>query len=258
MGLSNINLFPEPDPFLTPTQPPNPDVMQALNAASGPLFTDTPPYPQPENTFAPNYDAPAYRADGLLNEPIHPPAREPSIVEESSSKIGGEHLNFSNPKQSQDNTPVSSPLGGLPVNNMKPVAPPRPVTGIQGYGTPGTVPFQGSAGSMHSSALEREDRIDASMDAQQTKGHAAVEQAFTRDIEQGRQRSERISQQQAQREFDKTLKGEKPKTPGSKLPKKTKSCPRCEEANIDMNWKMCMPCMQRLLLKIEKKVGLAE
>jgi hypothetical protein len=90
----------------------------------------------------------------------------------------------------------------------------------------------------------------------QTKVHSAVEKAFQQDLEQGRQRNERIQNQNAQRDFDRSLKCEKPKTLGSKLPKETKPCPRCEESNIDLEWKMCIPCMQEILKQIEARIEL--
>jgi hypothetical protein len=290
MNLNNINLFPEPDPYLIPPPPPNPDVMQAVNNASmgmepiPPLTEGQLEWPSPSfinegvlHDSKPNYDAPAYRTDLLKPDPIIKPKSDFESVQHSFQNTfphindemkvadvsGNQELytgkgNYTLYPDEPD--PLISPkgsMGGHPINNMKPVPPPRPVTGINGYGTTGVLPKEAKAGSLFSSVLEREEGIAASKDAMQTKAHAKVEDSYMRGIEQGRQRNDRNAQKIAQREFDEMGQSPKP-TPGTNLPKEQKTCPRCDTLQIDLSWKMCTPCMQRLLIQIEKKVGLEE
>jgi|GEM_PF-5593650 len=158
--------------------------------------------------------------------------------------------------------------GAFPsVNALRPGPPPRPITGIPGYGEKGKLPVEHKPGSLHSANMEREGALAVSQATQQTKGHAAVEQAFQRDLEQGKQGQKRYPHAQSvldkelreiEKQVPKGRKGKQAKTSGSNQRIETKLCPRCESVQIDPGWEMCIPCMQRLLVKVEERLGLEE
>jgi hypothetical protein len=298
VDLSNINLFPEPDPLIPPIHPIAPpplntEVMGAIDNASMGMNTVEPIQPItsstepdlshiniqdltkfPDEAKFPDggidlshltndnfQDAADFQIEELQKQLQEPQTLGTNLFDTPFDAMGQVTPSTLPPTEVVDET-VTPALkqsiagGGSPANAMRPGPLPRPVTGIPGYGAPGRVPREPKPGSLHSDALDREDAFSEKNNSMQTKVHSAVEKAFQQDLEQGRQRNERIQNQNAQRDFDRSLKCEKPKTLGSKLPKETKPCPRCEESNIDLEWKMCIPCMQEILKQIEARIEL--
>jgi len=218
MDLSNINLNPVPDPLIPPVPPPiNPDVMQAINTASigaapiPPLGGEVSGMPDiggittPETLHADTAD------DGSLYERYkHVADRYPSASMLEDSVWDGDVPSCPLPtaSASADTLIESQPnLGGgaFPsVNALRPGPPPRPITGIPGYGEKAKLPVEHQPGSLHSANMDREGALAVSQATQQTKGHAAVEKAFQRDLEQGQQGQKRYPH--AQSVLDKELR----------------------------------------------------
>jgi len=285
MDLSNINLNPVPDPLIPPVPPSiNPDVMQAINTASiraapvPPLGGEVSGMPDiggiktPETLHAtPGTDT---ADDGSLYERYkHLVNKYPSASMLEDSVWDGDVPSCPLPTESvsADTLPESQPnLGGgaFPsVNAMRPGPPPRPITGIPGYGEKGKLPVEPKPGSLHSANMEREEALVGSLAAQQSKGHKAVEDSFKRELKQGKQGQKRYPHAQQVlgaelrdigKQLPKERKGKQAKTSGSNQRIETKQCPRCESVQIDPGWEMCIPCMQRLLVKVEERLGLEE